>query len=243
MLAIPAMNCDVSEPARAEPPTQPESIFGSEVPLLAILGFLLLAIGLLSSWGIKHIDQDYSKLIAQTALDLDRLHDVSYHSGIGFATEIEMASTGDSEKRAALLRAISDERTANNAVFAELLSKTTDVRLRSSLDDVLAKRAIYANRTDVFLQNISRQAGAAQGNLTYAPVLEAFVSYQKSCDKLADLVRETSLRESGRLTSDSAKFRLVFFAAGALPIILGLLAVALTFYFVWVTPPEADLKE
>src|SRR5436190_6484990 len=144
--------------------------FGPIVPLLAFLGLLLLAIGLLSSWVIKRMAEDYSRLIAQTALDLDRLHDISYHAGIGSATAIELIATQDPAKRDAMLRTIADERWANNAIFEELVSKAPDQKLRATLQEVLASRSVFTNRTDEFIQSTSSKP-FAMATTNFMPVL------------------------------------------------------------------------
>jgi hypothetical protein len=223
------------------PPLRAAREFDTPVVLLAILGCLLLLVGLLSSWGIKRIDKDYSKLISQTALDLDRLHDISYHAGIGCATALELTSTDDPAKRATMLRAIADERRANNQVFAELLNKASDPRSRSGFDEVLVKRALFTHTADAFLRSLTDPS--AEPHLSSVPLLEAFIQYQKSCDSVADLIRARSLQASSQLTKDASKFRILFFATGALPILLGLAGILLTFYFVLLTPHEADFKE
>ena len=225
----------------ARPAPRSELALDSLVPVAGFLGVLLLAIGLLSAWGIKHIDDAYSSLISQTALDLERLHDVSYHSGMGFATAIELASTPDPARRPALLRALAEERAANDAVFAELRRNTADPRLRSGLDEVLAKRDVFASRTDEFIRTVSGPATTAKADSV--PMLEAFLAYQKASDHLTDLIRDKSLQTSGQFTEDARKFRLLFSAAGILPILLGVFGILATIDYVRVTPPEADFKD
>jgi hypothetical protein len=229
------------EAARAEQGQRPTRVFGPIVPLLALLAFLLLAIGLLSCWVIKRMAEDYSKLIAQTAQDLDRLHDIAYHAGIGSATAIQLIATQDATKREEMLRTIADERWVNSVIFEELMRKAPNARLRSSLEEVLVKRATFTNRTDEFIQNNSRTASALAAT-NCLPVLESFVAYQKAVDNLADLIRANSLQASARLGEAAARFRLLLFAAGVLPILLGILGVAVTLYLMLVTPHEVDLK-
>ena len=224
-------------------PAPPKTRFGLVVPLMALLGTLLLLLGLLSAWGIKRIDRDYSTLVTETALDLDRLHDISYHAGIGCATAIELSVTDDPAKRSSMLQAISDERWANDMVFSELLHKVTDLRLRASFEEVLARRAVFTNRTDEFIHHAAEQPAAARESARCVPVLNSFVEYQTACDKLADVIRARCMHAGSQLTQDAAKFRWLFFSAGALPILLGLAGILLTFYFVWVTPAESDFKE
>jgi Four helix bundle sensory module for signal transduction len=235
------MKSEAVERLKLEQRPRAGPIFGLIIPLLTSLALLLLAIGLVSSWIIKRMAEDYSSLIAQTALDLDRLHDISYHAGIGSATAIELVTTSDPSKRAAMLGTIADERWANSAMFEEMMRKASDKRLRAGLEEVLAKRAVFTNRTDEFIQNASTKPyGLATTNCL--PVLESFVAYQKAVDSLSDLVRATSLQASAHLTRAATRFRFLLFAAGVLPILLGLLAIAGTLYLMMVTPHEVDLK-
>ena len=243
MLTSSTLNYRISDLPKATSAPRSAPVFDSIVPMAGFLGAFLLAVGLLGAWGIKHFDTAYSSLISQTALDLDRLHDISYHSGIGFATAIEVASTPDAGRRATLLAALQNERAANDAVFVELQRETTDPRLRSGLDKVLAKRAAFSARSDEFIRSVSGPSSATVVNPDSGPMLQAFLAYQKSCDNLADMVRAKSLQTSGEFTDDARKFRLLCSAAGILPIVLGLLGILVTFYYVCVTPPEADFKD
>jgi hypothetical protein len=45
------------------------------------------------------------------------------------------------------------------------------------------------------------------------------------------------------LDRNVGRFRLIFFTAGALPVLLGLAGILLTLFYVLQTPLEADLKE
>jgi hypothetical protein len=210
--------------------------------LSAFLGCLLLLIGLLCSWGIKHVDQNYSRLITLTAQDLDRLHDISYHSGISCATAVKLMTTDDPVKRQAMLQVIADERSANNQVFAELLAKTQDTQIRAGLQQVLETRAAFTVRADEFVKGILSTTASEHSIPPSAPMLEAFVHYQAACERLGDLVHSNSLRSSDELARDSMKYRLFFFAVGTLPVLLGLVGILLTFYYVLRTPAEADLR-
>jgi hypothetical protein len=224
------------------PEAAPSRPLDLPLALLAILCCLLLLVGSLSSWGIKRIDRNYSILISLTALNLDQLHDISYHSGIGCATAVALSATDNPQKRAAMVRAIVEERSANNLVFAELLRKTTDPRVLASLKQVLALRAIFSNRTDDLVRGALANPGSPTLIPTSAPMLEAFIRYQKGCDSLADLIRANSIEASTELARDAVKFRVLFFTAGALPIVLGLAGILITFYYVLGTPAEDDLK-
>jgi hypothetical protein len=210
--------------------------------LSAFLGCLLLLVGLLCAWGIKHVDQNYSHLVTLTAQDLDRLHDISYHSGIACATAVQLTTTEDPVKRQAMLQVIADERSANNRVFSELLAKTQDTQVRAGLEQVLASRAAFTLRADEFLKGILYTTTSEHTIPPSAPMLEAFVHYQAACERLGDLVHFNSLRTNDELGRDSMKYRLFFFAVGTLPVILGLTGILLTFYYVLRTPAEADLR-
>jgi hypothetical protein len=142
-----------------------------------------------------------------------------------------------------MVRALEDERSANEHLFGQLHRNITDPRLREVLELVMAQRAVFTSRTDDFVRARLSPVPTSQSDANSSAMLDAFIKYQTACDHLADLVRANSLESSSHLAREVAEFRLGFLVAGALPVLLGLAGILLTLSYVLRTPLEADLKE
>src|ERR1051326_4882765 len=205
---------------------------------LALFAALLLAVGLTSSWCFKKVDSGYSSLVVRTAADLNRVHDIAFHSGLSYATIVELAITPDQQRRAELIRLVTAERAANDKVFQELVGATTDPGIRSCLDEVIAKRRIFREESDTLISSTPSPLIPR----TSRQLFPAFVAYQNACDKLGDLIQAKSLRWSEQLTKEVGRLRALFSGLGVVPIAAALGLLVIIVYLVRTTPTEIDLS-
>ena len=212
-----------------------------QIVLLTALSGLLLVAGLMSAWFFKRIQDDYSALISQAIADLNAVQDITMHAGVGYANVVELPLTSDPAKRAELLQAVMAERAANDKIVESWQRTVTDPEIRSCLEEVLAKRT--ASRQESQLLITWGQNGVSQAieSLNWRPVLQSFVDYQRSCDKLGNLVQARSLRINAELTHSIKRLEASFFLLGVLPILVSVLLAILIILLIRATPAELDL--
>ncbi len=211
------------------------------VALLTSLGGLLLVVGLASSWFFGKIDTDYSLLVALTAANLDAVHDLGLHSGVGFASLVQIPLTRDPQQRIELLHTLTEERAANDIVLGELRSAAVDADIRACLDEVMARRGTFRRAGDDLIAANEGTGTPEAGSGRWRPIQRAYTDYQQACDKLANLIRTKSLQMSDRVTADVRRVRWLFFGLGISPLFLALALVVLIVHLIRITPPETDL--
>jgi hypothetical protein len=195
---------------------------------LLVQAGLLLALGLMSSWFFKTIDDKYRNLISRTAADLDSVHDIASHAGISYANIAAVPLATNAQQRTGLLQVIAQERAANDRVYEALDRSTIDPALRSSLGEVIARRARYRAESDAFISSAS--ANAALQPVANQRLLDSFVAYQKSCDDLGDRIRSKSLVLGDQVTREVGRLRSLFFLIGIVPTCLGVLVALVILY-------------
>lgn len=210
--------------------------------LLVVLIVVLMTVALTSAWILKQVGDNYSQFVTRTAADLDHVHDIAFHSAIGYAHLLELHLRPEPEKRTELLRTIAEQRAANDKVFDEFRRDVTDPDIRSGLDEVIAQRRGARKATDAYVEACENGCPLEVEVSSSRQLLLAFEDYQGSCDKLGDLIRAKSLQSCANFTAEIRRLRLLFFGLAILPIGLALLLVALLLWLVWKTPMEVELR-
>ena len=207
--------------------------------VLVLLGVLLVAMGLASAWAFNRVDHLYTGLVRQTARDLDDVHDISYHAGVGYSSLMALAFTHDPGKRAALLDEMRFERGANDKVIEDLGGTGLDAVCRAARENMVQKRQLSRLAAEAFTE-----VELKGGDLAPAAehLREAYVAYQGAADQLSTLIVQRSLVANANVEQNVHQLKSLFFVAGILPLVIGLGLVVLSAYLIWSTPPEMDLQ-
>jgi hypothetical protein len=210
---------------------------------LIFVSGLLMALSLISAWFFLRVERDYSRLIAQTAADLQDVHEIAFHGGNSYAHLVELPFVNDPGRKAELLQIIGREKTANDKLFDHLGQTMVSADVRTLLGDVRSKRLASQREYRAFLD------AAEQGKLLDIASPEsrqltaAFVTYQDACEKLAERIEADSLQASAQVTKEVALIRRLFIGFGILPLILVLGFILVIIYLIWATPIEVELRE
>jgi hypothetical protein len=213
------------------------------VILLAGLAALLITAGLAGGWFFTQMEGKYSMLIARTAEDLNDVHDIAFHSGVGYANLLELSLNPDPQRRAELRQALAAERAANDRVFDDLRRTVTGPEIRSGLEEVIARREACRKAGDAFIASCQSGVAAEVKAASSHQFLLAFDDYQKSCDKLGDLIQANALQTGGQVSAQIERLRLLFFGVAVVPLGLALVVIALTLWLIWQTPMEVELRD
>jgi hypothetical protein len=211
------------------------------VQLLAFSTVLLLAVGITGSWLFKKIDDDYSKLVMQTAGDLRRAHEIVVHASIGYARVAELPFAADSAKEDDLLRSVASQKAANDVLFDELEHSSEKLRIRAVLERVKSKRLVSRKEYETFLEAVRRGKQIDGRSPEWLELTAAFVDYQNVCKDLAQQIEAHSLRASKNVTRHVTRIRQLFIISAVLPLCLIIGSILVTIYLILATPIEVDL--
>ena len=211
--------------------------------LLASLTLLLITAGLASAWFFKQMDDQYSMLVARTVTNLNAVQDIALHASIGYANVLELSLVNDPQKQAELLQTMTAERAANDRVFDDLRRTVTDPLIRSSLEDVIARRQISRKATEAFIASCQKRDSTEIEAAFSRQQLLAFEEYQISCDKLSSLIQANSLQTGAQVSAEISRLRLLFFGLAVLPMVVAFFLLVLTLWLLWGMPMEVDLRD
>jgi hypothetical protein len=211
--------------------------------LLAILTLLLITAGLAGAWFFKQMDDQYTMLVVRTVTNLNAVQDIVLHASIGYANVLELSLVDDPQKQAELLQTTAAERATNDQLFDNLRRTVTDPLIRSSLEDVIARRQISRKATDDFIASCQKRDPAETEAALSRQLLVAFEEYQKSCDKLGSLIQANSLQTGTQVSAKIRSLRLLFFSLAVLPLALAFFLLVLTLWLFWGMPMEVDLRD
>ncbi len=182
-------------------------------------------------------------LVARTVTNLNDIQDITLHAGLGYANLVEFPLNPDPQRRAELLQAMAATRAANDKTIDDLRRRVTDPEIRSGLDGVIARRAVCRQAGDAFITSCQRGDSAEVEAASSRRLLLAFDDYQKSCDKLGDLIQANSIQTGAQVSAQIRRLRLLFFGLAILPLAVAFILVLLTLWLFWGTPVEADLRD
>ncbi len=211
--------------------------------LLVSLTLLLITAGLSSAWFFKQMDDQYTMLVARTVTNLNAVQDIVLHASIGNATVLQLSLVDDPQKQAELLQTTAAERAANDRVFDDLRRTVTNPVIRSSLEDVIARRQTSRKATDDFIASCQKRDPAATEAALSRQLLLAFEEYQKSSDKLGGLIQANSLQTSAQVSAEISRLRMLFFGLAVLPMVVAFFLLVLTLWLFWGMPMEDDLRD
>jgi len=146
------------------------------------------------------VERDYSRLIAQTAADLQDVHEIAFHGGNSYAHLVELPFVNDPGRKAELLQIIAREKTANDKLFDHLGQTMVSADVRTLLADVRSKRLASQREYRAFLDAAQQGKPLDIASPESRQLTAAFVTYQDACEKLAERIEADSLQASAQVT-------------------------------------------
>src|SRR5438445_6893196 len=189
------------------------------------------------------VERDYSRLIAQTAADLQDVHEIAFHGGNSYAHLVELPFVNDPGRKAELLQIIAREKTANDKLFDHLGQSMVSTDVRTLLADVRSKRLASQREYRAFLDAAQQGKPLDIASPESRQLTAAFVTYQDACEKLAERIEADSLQASAQVTKEVALIRRLFIGFGFLPLSLVLGFILVIIYLIWATPIEAEVRD
>ena len=211
--------------------------------LLVCLTLVLLVTGVMSAWFFKRVDSDYSKLMAETTTDLRSIHDIAFNASLTYTQVLELLLERDRQKKEELVTGISKQRAANDKLFDQLDHSIARRSLRPRLEEMKLKRLSYWNEYKTLITSTREEREMDVQAPEWRRITAAFISYQKSCEKLASQIERKSLQKTRDTATGVAKLRLLFFGLAILPIGLAILLALAVLYLIWVTPTEVEFRD
>jgi hypothetical protein len=233
------MDTASTEYARAGARTAPHARGRSQSPvkvLLAVLAVLLLALGCLGWWWLKKMETEYSHMISDSVVTMNRAQDIGTHASMGYGNLMELRQTHDPEKRAELLLNMKHEREVNDRLYEQLDRTLTDPDLRARLADVMAKRLVTRKLSDGFKTEMVEGAAAGPDSGTSLQLLHAFIAYMQACDHLVDGIQDTSMQACKKTTGEIERLRWLFLGVGVLPFAAALVLLSAILILLRVLP-------
>jgi hypothetical protein len=206
------------------------------VVLLAVLAGLLMMLGVLGWWLLAGMESGYRSVVEQTGASLNGVQDIEMHASMGYGDLLELRQTTDPQKRAELLRAMAQERAANDRVYDELKRRLTDPDLRIALEDVVDKRLACRKVAAPFMAPTGEAAANTPDASESLKLLYGFAEYQKSCDRLTDRIQAASLRACDETARGVERMRWLFLGVGVLPFAAALILLSAILLLVRLMP-------
>ena len=186
------------------------------------------------------VERDYSRLIAQTAADLQDVHEIAFHGGNSYAHLVELPFVNDPGRKAELLQIIAREKTAKRQA---LRSFRPNDGLSGRADTPCRCQVQTARLTEGILDAAQQGKPLDIASPESRQLTAAFVTYQDACEKLAERIEADSLQASAQVTKEVALIRRLFIGFGFLPLSLVLGFILVIIYLIWATPIEAEVRD
>jgi hypothetical protein len=235
------MSQETEAPVRWESAPAERQVPRVVIFVLVLLGGLLVTVGLASAWAFNHSNNLYSDLLKRSARDLDDVHDIAFHAAVGYANMMELSYAHNSLERTNLLNAMASQREANDQVFDDLAHEGGDAEFQSSLAELVAKRQACREVARAFEAVEIKADDRAAAERDARQLLLAYTEYQQAGDRLSNVIKQRSLDSNARVAEEARRLKVMFFAAGLLPLVIGFGLVVMSLVLIWSTPSEMDL--